>query len=144
MATLSELMQHGAVGSLRKKAPSFPLKKDRYHLFVSYACPWAHRTLIVRALKGLEDVISVTVVHPTWQTTKEGHGHTGWVFGDPDGEPFPNTAGRGGPFDASLPDTEPDPIYNSFSIRELYERAGDTNGKYSVPILVGYKGGHDC
>jgi putative glutathione S-transferase len=120
-----------------KEGAEFPPEKDRYHLFVSYACPWAHRTLIVRALKGLEDVISVTVVHPTWQATKPGvgTGHTGWVFGNPDAEPFSNTAGRGGPFDASLPDTEPDPIYNSYSIRELYERAGDTNGKYSVPIL---------
>ena len=116
----------------------FPPEKDRYHLFVSFACPWAHRTLLVRALKGLEDVISVTVVHPTWQKTKpneEGHGHTGWVFGNPDGEDFTNSAGRGGPFPACLPDTEPEPFYNSYSIRQLYERAGDTNGKYSVPIL---------
>lgn len=116
----------------------FPPEKDRYHLFVSYACPWAHRTLIVRALKGLEDVISVTVVHPTWQATKPGeagHEHTGWVFGNPDGQAFPNSAGHGGPFPAALPDTEPDPIYNSYSIRELYERAGDKNGKYSVPVL---------
>jgi len=120
-----------------EEGAQFPPEKDRYHLFVSFACPWAHRTLIVRALKGLEDVISVTVVHPTWKATKpeEGHGHTGWVFGNPKGDAFTNTDGRGGPFPASLPDTEPDPIYNSFSIRELYERAGDSNGKYSVPIL---------
>ena len=38
----------------------------RYHLYVSYACPWAHRTLMVRALKDLTDSIGVTVVHPTW------------------------------------------------------------------------------
>jgi len=42
----------------------FKAEKDRYHLYVSYACPWAHRTLIFRALKKLEDVISVSVVHP--------------------------------------------------------------------------------
>jgi putative glutathione S-transferase len=42
----------------------FPPARDRYHLYVSYACPWAHRTLIARALKGLEDVISVSVVEP--------------------------------------------------------------------------------
>ena len=42
----------------------FIAEPGRYHLYVSYACPWAHRTLIFRALKGLEDVISVSVVHP--------------------------------------------------------------------------------
>ncbi|CAK4678914.1 unnamed protein product [Aphanomyces euteiches] len=41
----------------------FPAEKGRYHLYVSLGCPWAHRTLIVRALKGHEDVISVTVVN---------------------------------------------------------------------------------
>ncbi len=43
---------------------SFPAAKDRYHLFVSLACPWAHRTLIFRKLKQLEDYIGVTVVKP--------------------------------------------------------------------------------
>jgi len=42
----------------------FAAEKDRYHLYVSLACPWAHRTLIFRALKGLEDYITVSVVHP--------------------------------------------------------------------------------
>ncbi|MCE2831711.1 MAG: glutathione S-transferase family protein [Oxalobacteraceae bacterium] len=46
---------------------------NRYHLYVSHACPWAHRTLMVRALKGLEDLISVDVVHP-YLTDK------GWSF----------------------------------------------------------------
>ena len=41
----------------------FKAEKGRYHLYVSYACPWAHRTLLMRALKGLEDYISVSVVH---------------------------------------------------------------------------------
>jgi len=41
---------------------SYPAEKDRYHLFISLACPWAHRTLIFRALKALQDVIGVTVV----------------------------------------------------------------------------------
>ena len=41
----------------------FKAEADRYHLYVSYACPWAHRTLIFRALKKLEDLITVSVVH---------------------------------------------------------------------------------
>ena len=56
-------------------ASGFRAEAGRYHLYVSYACPWAHRTLIVRALRGLEDVIPVTAVDP-----KMGDG--GWAFGD--------------------------------------------------------------
>eukprot|EP00559_Dactyliosolen_fragilissimus_P000928 CAMPEP_0184856374 /NCGR_PEP_ID=MMETSP0580-20130426/1561_1 /TAXON_ID=1118495 /ORGANISM="Dactyliosolen fragilissimus" /LENGTH=341 /DNA_ID=CAMNT_0027351373 /DNA_START=203 /DNA_END=1228 /DNA_ORIENTATION=- len=118
------------------KESKFQAEADRYHLYVSYACPWAHRCLIVLALKGLENIIPVTVVHPTFQHTKpEIDGHTGWVFGNPEGKPITNSDGRGGPFPASFSDTFPDPISNSFSIREIYERAGDTLGKYTVPLL---------
>ena len=108
-------------------------------MYVAYACPWAHRTLITRALKGLEHVISVTVVHPTWRTTRPedpSDSHSGWVFADPHGEPFHNTIGLGGPF-SSVFDGEdtPDPILGVKFIRDLYERAGDTVGTYSVPIV---------
>jgi putative glutathione S-transferase len=54
----------------------FKAESGRYHLYVSLACPWAHRTLIVRKLKGLEDVISVNVVD--WLLNFE----TGWEFNE--------------------------------------------------------------
>ncbi|WP_029352556.1 glutathione S-transferase family protein [Bosea sp. 117] len=53
----------------------FPAEAGRYHLYVSYACPWAHRTLIMRRLKKLESVVSVSVVDPFM-------GEEGWVFAD--------------------------------------------------------------
>src|SRR5271169_1502186 len=52
----------------------FPAEAGRYHLYVSLACPWAHRTLIFRKLKKLEDVISVSVVEPVLSKL-------GWEFG---------------------------------------------------------------
>eukprot|EP00545_Synedropsis_sp_CCMP1620_P012038 CAMPEP_0119005250 /NCGR_PEP_ID=MMETSP1176-20130426/1613_1 /TAXON_ID=265551 /ORGANISM="Synedropsis recta cf, Strain CCMP1620" /LENGTH=343 /DNA_ID=CAMNT_0006957039 /DNA_START=59 /DNA_END=1090 /DNA_ORIENTATION=- len=122
----------------REAGAKFAPEKNRYHLFVAYACPWAHRTLMVRALKGLEDVISATVVHPTWQNTKPGvaeDNHSGWVFGNPGSKNLVNTIGLGGPFPAAYPDNEPDPITGSNNIREVYEKAEDKDGKYSVPIL---------
>lgn len=60
----------------------FPAESGRYHLYVSLACPWAHRTLIFRKLKELEDHISVSVVHPDmlgegWTFETDEHGATG-------------------------------------------------------------------
>jgi putative glutathione S-transferase len=53
---------------------AYPVAPGRYHLIVSYACPWAHRTLIMRRLKGLEEVIGLSVVEPLML-------EEGWVFG---------------------------------------------------------------
>lgn len=74
----------------------------------------AHRTLIVRNLKGLQDIISVTVVHPTTDDI-------GWVF--------PETVNE-------FPGAHPDTLYGAKRIRDIYLRA-DKNyeGRYSVPIL---------
>ena len=60
----------------------FAAESGRYHLYVSYACPWAHRTLIFRLLKDLTDHVSVSVVHPLmlengWSFEKDDHGAVG-------------------------------------------------------------------
>lgn len=64
----------------------FAAEPERYHLYVSMACPWAHRTLIFRQLKGLEDLISVSVVHPDmlengWEFRPDNSGHEDALFG---------------------------------------------------------------
>mmetsp|Transcript_11320 Transcript_11320/g.16628 ORF Transcript_11320/g.16628 Transcript_11320/m.16628 type:complete len:587 (-) Transcript_11320:9-1769(-) len=115
----------------------FPAEEGRYHLFASYACPGSHRALIVRALKGLKGVVNVTIVHPIWRLTKEGSDNEqrGWVFSVPNGEPFKNTAGRGGPFPQDFSGCGPDPLFNSYSIRDIYEKAGDRAGKFTIPLM---------
>jgi glutathionyl-hydroquinone reductase len=88
----------------------FRAMAGRYHLYVSLACPWAHRTLIVRALKGLQTIIPVSVTH--WLMAENG-----WTF----------AAGEG---------VIPDSLYNSRYLYELYARADETySGRVSVPIL---------
>lgn len=53
-----------------------PAEPGRYHLYVSYACPWAHRAILYRRLKGLEGVVGMSVLHPRMATP------AGWTFGD--------------------------------------------------------------
>lgn len=89
----------------------FAAEAGRYHLYVSHACPWAHRTLILRRLKGLEDVIGVSVVHPHML-------EDGWSFASD----FPGATG--------------DRLYGHNFLRELYLRAlPDCSGRVTVPVL---------
>lgn len=87
-----------------------PAETGRYHLYVSYACPWAHRTLIFRKLKALEDMISVSVVHPFM-------GADGWTF----------EAGEG---------VVPDSINHARFLRDVYLSADPRfTGRVTVPVL---------
>lgn len=94
----------------------FPAEPGRYHLYVSLACPWAHRTLILRKLKGLEDAITVSVVH--WHMGDEG-----WTFEDGPG---------------CVPDT-----VNGFDrLHKVYTAARpDYSGRVTVPVLWDKKTG---
>jgi len=88
----------------------FKAEAGRYHLIVSYACPWAHRTLIFRQLKKLEDVVSVSVVNPKM-------GHESWDFDD-----YPGATG--------------DQLFNSQFLYELYYKvAPEYGGIVTVPVL---------
>ncbi|KIY70859.1 glutathione S-transferase [Cylindrobasidium torrendii FP15055 ss-10] len=95
-----------------EKGGKFEPETDRYHLYVSYACPWATRTLIMRKLKGL-DFIPVTVVSPKM-------GDNGWPFASVD--PFPAA--------------DKDPLYDAEHVKDLYLRADPHfSGRFTVPIL---------
>lgn len=89
----------------------FAAESGRYHLYVSYACPWAHRTLIFRKLKGLEDHISVSAVHPDMLDE-------GWTF---------ETDDQGASGDA---------LFGLSRLHQIYTRAdaGHT-GRVTVPVL---------
>jgi putative glutathione S-transferase len=88
----------------------FAAEPGRYHLYVSLACPWAHRTLIFRALKGLEDMISVSVVNPYMA-------EHGWTFEPADG-------------------VVADPVMDARYLHELYARAQPGySGRVTVPVL---------
>ena len=103
-----------------EKNGEHPPEKGRYTLYVSYACPWAHRALIARKLKGLEDFIDVSVVHPFM-------GALGWSFYPPirdDDGGWPKTQGEVAEFGSDGVDgVVPDPLYKSKFVRELYFKA---------------------
>jgi putative glutathione S-transferase len=97
----------------------FAPEPGRYHLYVSLACPWAHRTLIVRKLKDLEETISVSVVHPHM-------GEQGWSFENPD----------------ATPGCTGDPVNGARYLHEVYTRADpDYSGRVTVPVLWDRKRG---
>ena len=88
----------------------FAAEPGRYHLYVSYACPWAHRTLIYRKLKRLEDVISVSVVHPFMPDES-------WVFGE-------------------YPGSTEDHVNGAHYLYENYKKAEPSfDGVVTVPVL---------
>ena len=89
----------------------FKAEAGRYHLYVSLACPWAHRTLIFRALKGLEDMISVDVVSPYMY-------EKGWVF------------------DTDQPGATSDRLFGFQHMSDVYVKADPTySGRVTVPVL---------
>lgn len=88
----------------------FAAEKDRYHLYVALICPWASRTLIARKLKGLDDVVSISIVNP--RLTDEG-----WAFG-------------------GYPGTEADAVNGASFMHEIYTRADPHyTGRATVPVL---------
>ncbi|AMX03901.1 glutathione S-transferase family protein [Microbulbifer thermotolerans] len=88
----------------------FAAEKGRYHLYVSLACPWAHRTLIFRKLKGLEDYISVSIVSPYMR-------EHGWTFATEEG-------------------STGDALYGADYLYQLYIRnKADYSGRVTVPVL---------
>ena len=89
----------------------FKAESGRYHLYVSYACPWAHRTLIFRALKGLEAHIDVSAVHPDMLDN-------GWEFRTD----FPGATG--------------DKLHGAEFMHQVYTRADpEVSGRVTVPVL---------
>ncbi|WP_166145517.1 glutathione S-transferase family protein [Methylosinus sp. RM1] len=92
------------------KTPAFPAEAGRYHLYVSLACPWAHRTLIMRRLKGLEEIVGLSVAH--WLM-----GEDGWSF-----QPGPGV----------IPDT----VNGVQWLHQLYTLSEpDCSSRVTVPVL---------
>jgi putative glutathione S-transferase len=91
-------------------ASGFKAEAGRYHLYISLACPWAHRTLIFRHLKGLEELISISIVEPFMA-------EAGWAFGDSEG-------------------CIADPLFGAGHLHEIYSHArADYSGRVTVPVL---------
>ncbi len=96
----------------------YPAAANRYHLYVSLACPWASRTVIFRKLKGLEEAIGMTVVDPI-------RDDRGWAFRDPSGKIPPDA-----PFEST------DPINGFQFLSEAYKATDpDFDERFTVPVL---------
>jgi len=97
---------------------AYPAAADRYHLYVSLACPWASRTVIFRKLKGLDEAIGMTIVDPI-------RDEEGWAFRDPSGKIPP-----GAPFEST------DSINGFQFLREAYKATDPNyNERVTVPVL---------
>jgi putative glutathione S-transferase len=97
-------------GSDGQKGGKFPAQSGRYHLYVSLACPWAHRALIVRRLKSLEPHIGVSVVSPIML-------EDGWTFNEDEGSTGDTVSGHD-------------------FMHQVYTRAdADYSGRVTVPVL---------
>ncbi len=103
------ITEDGSAG--RTGSEGFKAESGRYHLYVSYACPWAHRTLIFRKLKSLEEHVTVSAVHPDmlsdgWTFETDEHGATG------------------------------DTLYGMSFLRDIYTKADpEISGRVTVPVL---------
>jgi glutathionyl-hydroquinone reductase len=94
----------------------FPAQKGRYHLYISLACPWAHRTLVFIKLKQLEEIISISCVHPDML-------ENGWEFKQDSHFADPNLAIG-------------DPLHHFDFAHQLYTKADPSySGRVTVPIL---------
>lgn len=104
------------ISSFRQILAADEIEAGRYHLYVSYACPWAHRVLIARAMLGLEEAVSISVSHPLML-------EHGWVFTEGDAE-------------------IPDPIHGADYLWQVYVKAqADYTGRVTVPALWDRKRG---
>ena len=112
-----ETWESDSSGEFRRQQSAFrtasiPAEGQRYHLYVSHACPWAHRTLITRTLLGLDEFISSSTVHPLMRDE-------GWEF-HPQDKDYPSS----------------DPLHGCSYLREIYLMADPQfTGRVTVPIL---------
>ncbi|EEY59347.1 glutathione S-transferase, putative [Phytophthora infestans T30-4] len=119
----------------------FPAEKSRYHLYVSYPCPFACRALAARNLLGLEDVISLSVAHPVAQKTKPtdpNDEHKSWAFVDP--AKSPTMVGANGKIYPTN-DCVPDTVNHVTFVCDLYEKVDTAPRTFSVPVLWDKKKG---
>jgi putative glutathione S-transferase len=113
----------------------YPPEPRRYHLYIAYGCPFANRALSVLHIKGLLDVVGVSVAHPTFQRTRpdsETDTHAGWTF---DTGALANSEGVG----SFTGNGTVDQVHGKRFLRDVYELGGDTYGKYTTPMLFDTK-----